>query len=94
MTYDHVRSPSPHAFGLSLFLFIFFLSFLYNPTMPPFRNLLNRKSQPGETEVNDNHLSPDPQSQQRLAPVDSRRSHDREPTEYKLGGTYSATLNK
>ncbi|KAJ5620556.1 hypothetical protein N7510_004540 [Penicillium lagena] len=53
--------------------------------MPPFRNLLNRKSQPGETEVNDNHLAPDSPTQQRPAPVNIRRSHEREPTEYKLG---------
>ncbi|KAJ5832240.1 hypothetical protein N7474_000551 [Penicillium riverlandense] len=53
--------------------------------MPPFRNFLNRKSQPGETEVIDNHLTPNSQTQQRPAPVNCRRSQEREPTEYKLG---------
>ena len=53
--------------------------------MPPFRNLLNRKSQPtGGTSdtIDENHLSPN----QRPAPITIRKSCDGEPNEYKLSG--------
>jgi hypothetical protein len=56
--------------------------------MPPFRNLLGRKSQPSEPAgFDENYLSPNPP-----APIPIRNSQDGEPTEYKLSGMAPLTV--
>jgi hypothetical protein len=56
--------------------------------MPPFRNLLGRKSQPSvHAGLDENYLSPNPP-----APIPIRNSQDGEPTEYKLSGMAPSTV--